>query len=589
MHRVAGHHRDRLCWLMGALLLLIAASPAAGRPKKGEFRPGEEVPLSNEEYKKLDRLEAHALDKADAIFRDAKFRQAAAEYETFLREYPRSTALPYVLLRKARCLHLDDKRYEAARMYDEVVDYFPNDVQYAASALFYQGQAHWDSGDEARALKSWARMAKDKQYRTHRLAAGAINQLADQLAAQGQVATAARYFEQVAIDFRVSNRLAADHARERVLQYYVRTSPNEARLRKFVAEARVLRRGKKPTEADLATSVEYWRAVLSMVRRRGQFKDDQAELRKPYFDYWLKQFSGKFPDDDEYQMGLAALFREGRDDPAEWARRLDAQFARGKTDDYSRIVRWIREFGAVKAKTAEYYAKLDFAKMTNEQVIGLVRALYDHAADPERADNALGQLRLSKMTDGEKYGLARYLWHKGNDKWISRLCLSASDPERNKHELLSYYHWRHRAEEGLPLAEELIKTEKYATDAMWKKAELLEWSKKYPEAINAYRQATNEPENFWRIASCYERMGKVDLAIRQLREVETFFKDYSSRAAYRVAEIYERTKQKEKCIAAYRRVLTKYPKSSQSSSAHHKLEEMGITRIRGGVAEGKPD
>lgn len=588
MRTVATKCRNWLCLSLAAAILL-PSPPAWAARNRDLFRPGDEVPLSNEEYKKLDRLEAHALDKADAIFRDAKFRQAGAEYETFLREYPRSNALPYVLLRKARCMHLDDKRHEAARMYDEVIDYFPNDVQYAAAALYYQGLAHWESGDEAPALKSWARMAKDKQYRTHRLAAGAINQLADQLLTQGQAETAITYFENVAIDFRSSNKTAAHHARERALEYHIRTRPNEARLRKFCAEARVLNNGKKADAEDLAKSADYWRAVVSMVRGRGRFKEDEAELKKPYFEYWMRQFEGKFPEDDEYQIGVAAMLREGLNDTAGWSARLDAQFARGDKNDCSRVIRWIRAYGAVKAKTDEYYQKLDFAKMTNEQIISLVRALYDHARATDLADNALDRLKLGKMTDSAKYSLARYLWHKGNDKWIARLCLSASDADRNKHELLSYYHWRHRPKEGLPLADELIKTERYASDAMWKKAELLMWDKKYPEAIAVFRQAGNEPSNLWAIASCYERMNKIDQAIKQLREVEAFFKTHNSRAALRVAQIYQRTKQKEKCIAAYRRVLTKYPKSPESSTAHHQLEEMGITRIRGGVGEGKPD
>jgi TolA-binding protein len=568
---------------------LSAPSAARGARARDSFRPGDEIQLSSEEYKKLDRLEAHALDKADAIFREGKFRQATAEYETFLREYPRSIALPYVLLRKARCLHLDDKRNEAARQYDEVVDYFPNEVEYAAAALYYQGKAHWDSGDEALALKSWARMANDKQYRTHRLAAGAINQLADQLVAQGQAEAAAAYFEQVAIDFRGTNRIAAEHARPRVTLHYVRTSPNEAKLRKFFADARVIRSGRQVTDAELAKDPEYWQTVLSTVRQLGHFKSDQAELRKPYFEYWLKALDGKFLQDDDYQIDLAGLVRDGLGDSAGWASRLDAQFARGKTDDCSRVIRWMREFGPIKAKTAEYYAKLDFGKMTTGQIVALVRALYDDVAEPNMAAGALRQLNLSKMTDGEKFGLARYLWHKGNEEWIKRLCEQASDAEQKKHELLCYWHWRHRSKEGLPFAEELLKSERYSADAMWKKAEFLEWDKKYPEAIGVYRQTTSEPENFWRIAGCYEKMGKIDQAIKQLREIESFFKEHRSQAAIRVAQVYKRAGQKEQCIAAFRQVLVKYPESPESSTAHEELERMGITRIKGGVGEGKPD
>jgi len=555
---------------------------------RAQWRPGDEVALTNDEYKKLDRLEAHALDKADAIFREGKFRQAGAEYETFLREYPRSIALPYVLLRKARCLHLDDKRHEAARQYDEVVDYFPNAVEYAAAALFYQGQAHWDDGDEALALKSWAPMAKDKQYRTHRLAAGAINKLADQLASQGQMATAVGYFHQVAVDFRATNRNAAWHARDRVIHYYVRTSPNEAKCRKFFAEARLLHNGKQTSQADLVKNPDYWEELLRTVEALGQFKPEQLELRKPYYTYWSGALDGKFEDRDEYQIGLARIQRAATGDAAGWVSRLDAQFAGGKTDDYSRVIRWIAEYGPVKAKVAEYYKKLNFGKMTPAQVDRLVRVLFDRVGDAKLAANALGQLNLSKMTDNAKSSLARYLWDRQFD-WAKRLCESMTDAERGRNELLGYYHWRHDAKNGIPLADWLLKSDKYATGAMWQKGELLEWSKKYAEAIQVYRQCSNEPDNFWRIAGCQEKMGKVELAVKQLREIESFFKDYQAAACLRIAQVYNRAKLKDQCVAAFRRVLVKYPKSSESSTAHDELERMGITRIRGGVGEGKSD
>lgn len=570
------------------MVLWAPTSLAARRYARGQWRPGDEVALTTDEYKKLDRLEAHALDKADTVFREAKFRQAGAEYETFLREYPRSIALPYVLLRKARCLHLDDKRHEAARQYDEVVDYFPNDIEYAAAALFYQGQAHWDDGDEALALKSWARMAKDKQYRTHRLAAGAINKLADQLASQGQMETAVGYFYQVAVDFRATNHNAAWHARDRVIRYYIRTSPNEPKCRKFFAEARLMRNGKKFSEADLAKDPEYWQELLRTVERLGQFKPDELELRKPYYTYWARAMDGKFQDRDEYQIGLARIQRAATGDAAGWISRLDAQFARGKTDDYSRVIRWIAEYGPVKAKVAEYYTKLDFGEMTPAQTDQLVRVLFERVGDAKLAGNTLGQLNLSKMTDNAKSSLARYLWDKEFD-WAKRLCESMTDADRGRNELLGYYYWRRDAKNGIPLADSLLKSDKYATAAMWKKGELLEWSKKYAEAIKVYRQCSDEPSNFWRIAGCHEKMGKIDLAIKQLREIESFFKDHRASAALRVAQVYSRAKLKDQCAAAFRRVLVKYPESPESSTAHDELERMGITRIRGGVGEGKPD
>ena len=78
-------------------------------------------------------------------------------------------------------------------------------------------------------------------------------------------------------------------------------------------------------------------------------------------------------------------------------------------------------------------------------------------------------------------------------------------------------------------------------------------------------------------------MGNLKAAIQQLREVEAFFKNHAPDAALRIAHLYRSAGMKTEQIAALRAVLTKYPRSSQSSSAHQELERMGIKRIKGGV------
>ena len=78
----------------------------------------------------------------------------------------------------------------------------------------------------------------------------------------------------------------------------------------------MIRAGRQITDAELAKDPEYWQTVLSTVRQLGHFKADQAELRKPYFEYWLKVLDGKFLQDDDYQIGLARLVRDGLGDSA---------------------------------------------------------------------------------------------------------------------------------------------------------------------------------------------------------------------------------------------------------------------------------
>jgi len=574
---------------LALLATLIAQATAASGASRRTYGGGQnEVHLTNEEFKRLDRFEAHALDRADKIYGEKKYRQAGAEYETFLREYPKSLAIPYVLLRKARCLHKDDKRHEAIQQYNEILDYFPNAVEYAAGALFYQGLAHWENGDEDKAMKHWARMARDKQYRKHRLAAGAINKLADSLIAKGHAESAVSYFRQIAVDFRTTNLKEAHYARSKVFEHYVRTNPNEPKLRAFCSEARVLHKSRTVDVKQLQSSFAYWNYVRSRVQRYGRFAQDATELKTRYYRYWAQQLDGKFPEQDDYRIAVAEFHLAAGGDIDGWVRRIDEQFARGKQDDYGRITKWIAVLASRKDKVEAYYKKLVFSKMDNRQIAALIRVLYDAVGNAPMGKNAFAKLNLAKMPDDEKVELARWFWKK--DVALGReLCKSMKDKDRSKHELLSYYHGKRDAKNGIPLAETLIGVPQYAAGAMWKKAELLEWTRKYPEAILAYRRVTDSPANLWRIADCYERMGKASKAIAQLREVEGFFKKHSAQAAIRIAHVYRRAKLKQQCVAAYRRVLVKYPDTSESSEAHHRLESMGVTRIRGGVRDGKED
>ena len=147
-------------------------------------------------------------------------------------------------------------------------------------------------------------------------------------------------------------------------------------------------------------------------------------------------------------------------------------------------------------------------------------------------------------------------------------------------ELLRYYQWRHNAVKGLPVAAEAIKVPATAKEAYWIKAELLQYSGKFPEAISAYQAADNPPQNLWRIVDCQLALKQRDQALKQLREIENFFQDQAPAAALKIAYLYR--EDRKQFIAFLRGVLKKYPKSSQSSTAHLELEALGVN-IGGGV------
>lgn len=566
--------------LVISTLLVCAASAVAG-PKGGKVRVGE-VEFTNEDYKRLDTFEAHRLTKADQVFAKGEYRQAFSEYDSFILEFPQSKALSYALLRKARCLHLDNKRYEAIKAYQEVLDYFPNVIQYAAPAIFYTGQAHWENSSDEKAVNTWAKMAADKEYSQHPLGAVAFVELADYLWKQDKPGDAARYYEQVAVTFRARSADAANNAIRRVVEYYIRVKPDEPALRAFYAKVKTFGNRPEVVTGEVAANRDYWQQIQGAIQQYAQFAQDQQNLRDRYYEYWAKAMDGKFLDWDDFQINVADYHLAYEKDPKKWMERLDRQYnANQKAGDNVRTMRWMRAYREHKSKVTEYYQKLDFAKMSAAQLIDLMQFAYDEMNDAGMGRSLYGRLPFSSLSDGQKAELGKYFWKKQPDQ-AKDLFMMMADKEAGKMELLRCYAQDRNLKEGMPLAEDMTKSPTFSKEALQVKADLLFAGKLFDKAIPAYQMVDNPPNNLWKIADCYVALGKVDAAIGQLREVENFFRQHNAEAALRIAHVYGRVGMRDQQIAALRNVLKKYPKSNQSSAAHQELEKMGV-RIGGGM------
>jgi tetratricopeptide (TPR) repeat protein len=150
--------------------------------------------------------------------------------------------------------------------------------------------------------------------------------------------------------------------------------------------------------------------------------------------------------------------------------------------------------------------------------------------------------------------------------------------------LLDFHVGRKEYPEALELAEQVSKNPRYAAEAYRRKAEVLELCEEWAKAIGAWRQVDNPPETLYRIADCFWKQNKLSEAVAQLREIEDFFKDQSSSAAYKVAHLYRTAREQKQYIAQLRYLMKKYPKSKESSAAHQELEKAGV-KIGGGVDE----
>ena len=479
-----------------------------------------------------------------------------------------------------------------------MLDFFPNDIKYAAPALYLIGECHAQNGDVEKAMKSWLALADDPDYSKQPSGAGALNQLADNFLKQGKADEGIRRYEQVAVDFRKSNPDAARHAIRMVVPHHVRTKPDIGRLRSFYEAARTFEHDSRDPGPDVAADGLFWQRVRESIKDLDKFTDVQKGEREAYFRHWAGQMQGKLPADDGFQIDLANFQRNADGNEAAWEQRLDKQFAdHQKEGDFARIVRWIGAFAGKKKKADEYYQKLDFGKMTNADIVALVYTLTEFNRDAPLAKNTFDKLRFGEMPDAAKLEICNWMqrnWQlPGTRELAVRACLAFADQTAGKMHALRYLHWRchpHHGQiriaadfpEGLAIAAEMQNVPAVSKEAFSLGGNLLQWSGKYEEAIKAYQQADNPPQTLFWTAECLAKLGRLDPAVAQLREVENFFKDQAPEASLRIAYLFRDAGIKEKYVRSLRGVLKKYPKSGQSSEAHQRLEEMGLP-IGGGV------
>ena len=201
------------------------------------FLRAEEVTYPPADFAKLDTFEGLNLEEADKLYLKKDFKGAFAAYKAYSFEFAKGKALPYVLLRMGRCLHQLEKRNAAISAYQDVVDYFPDAVRYAAAALFHIGECHAQNGDEAKQTATWAKMVKDDGYVTQPNSGTALTFLGKQMEKLGKFDEAAEYQWRTAVAFQMSNPNAARAAREAVLFHYAVRKPDHDKLKEFYVAA----------------------------------------------------------------------------------------------------------------------------------------------------------------------------------------------------------------------------------------------------------------------------------------------------------------------------------------------------------------
>jgi len=566
--------------LLGLMVaIVLAASPAVVW--------GDEVQYPSKAFAKLGTFEAVAVEDADKLFGKKDYRGAYAAYKAYTFEFAQGRALPYVLLRMGRCLHLSGKRNTAIKAYQDVVDYFPDDVRYAAAALYYIGQCHEQNGNDDKALATWAKLVKDKGYVQQPLSGAALVKLSQAMSRRGDHAEATRYRWRTAVAFAQSNRRAAEEARDKVVYHYVVRAPDQPSLLEFCNEVGGFGWREKIEAPE--ESPTYWRHVLRVALRA----DVEDQKRTEVCRYWDAQMGDRFVEHDDLRVLWFNVKLAHEKDPAAWASRLEEQFLREPVT-VGRIKQWLNYYSrSAEAASAFFqeHGKPLLASLDNEQKLDLMRYLHHPRRMHEEAIQVMRSVRTNDMDD---QSLRTFAWftadYEGEEAFL-RIVGRMGDKTFAARTRFDYYH-RHSHRNGdyqrKALAEVpvLSQSPEHAQDIVWARAQLHQRLGEYEQAIKLYRSANRQPQSTWAVIDCLVAMKQYDKAIALTRELESLGGKVAAQACLRAADIYRASDNKPKEVQQLQLVLRRYPKSNESSDAHGRLESYGVKLIGGeAVAE----
>lgn len=555
------------------VLLALVVCPVRAR--------GGEVLYPSEAFAKLDPFEAAAVDDADKLFARKDYRGAYSAYKAYSTEFAKGQALPYVLLRMGRCLHLEGKRNNAIKAYQDVVDYFPNSVRYAAAAMYYIGECHAQNGNEEQCLAVWARMVKDKAYVDQANSGTALIALAAAMQKRGDFEEAASYQWRTALAFRESNRPAADAARDSVVHHYVVRRPNQEKLLAFCNEvggfgwrARI----DKPQDSPV-----YWKHVLDTALRAELDDAGRVEVCR----YWDAQMGDRFKDNDALRVSWFNLRLACDRDAAAWAGRMDEQF-KLQPVTIERVRQWLEFFGRFPAARSAFYGRFGeplVAGLSDDAKVGLMAFLRNQRMNDE-ALRVMRQVRTQGMDDKALRGLAEHAALLDGEESFLRTVDKMRDKTFAARTRFDFY-FDHSPRNGdfqkKALAElpALEKAGDNAQELVWKHALLLHWQGRYEEAIKLYRSANRQPDSTWGIIDCLVALKQYGGAVELTRELESVGGGVAAAACLRAADIYRTGGDKAKEVQQLQLVLRRYPRSGQSSEAHNRLESYGVKIIGG--------
>ena len=88
--------------------------------------------MNNKRIAQMSQFERVQYEKARKLLQDRQYRAAATEFDRFRIQYKESPVLPCIVFLCGYSYHCGNDRYKAMGYYNEVVDFYPGEIEVAA-------------------------------------------------------------------------------------------------------------------------------------------------------------------------------------------------------------------------------------------------------------------------------------------------------------------------------------------------------------------------------------------------------------------------------------------------------------------------
>ena len=508
--------------------------------------------LPGDVYKELEFTDRAAVDRAVKLFEQAvdaerrgvkvtdlvpRYRAAAGEWRKVQVQGESAgegsePLLAYAVFMQGYARQQAHDRNEAIKLYNEVLDIYPEQKFIAVPARYMLSRVKREMGDIKKANADLEEIVEDKAADGHPIYYNVLRSMASVRWAEGKPDEAAELWAKIVFSKKkVDWGLWCNSRGDLVLARVVTADFGELEPALFAGIGANKR--KERVEAVFANArwmgeidryghhgvTQYLDRMYPRDKKASERKKALEKIRKGYF-AWLDGEASVFEGyDDGWTFALtqmrARLGYEKKDDILKRVKALEPFVKGAKPDEIDGRARTLAntmlEFGLEDAARSA-------ATMIKDQK-GRIRFQYDI------------ECRLGAWKQAYMY-LTEYMKLAPNDKGA-------------KYDLADLYRRR------------LGQAEK---------------------AIKIYLDINEPPKTLWLLADTYREVGKKNESYTTLTEIASIFPNDAPNAVLRMAQWKEQDGDKEKAIAFYRRLLShpQWKQTGASSAAHQALERFGI-------------